>query len=140
MILIDTNVISETMRRQPNAAVTTWLDRQVWGSLFLCMPVLAELHHGIERLSAGRQRQDLAHALDRIQNDLYYGRILSFDEPAAARYGQLTARREQQGRRMGEMDALIAAIAMTHRATIATRDMHDFDELGIELINPFDPR
>jgi toxin FitB len=140
MILIDTNVISEAMRLQPNQAVIAWLNAQAWDSLFLCTPVLAELHHGIGRLANGQRKDFLTRALDRIENELYNGRILSFDQLAAASYGRLAVKREQQGRRLGQMDALIAAIALTHGAILATRDASDFADLGIEVINPFDLR
>jgi toxin FitB len=140
MILIDTNVVSEALKLQPNAAVIAWLNGQIWDSLFLCTPVLAELHYGVERVAAGRRKEILMSALDRIENEFYHGRILSFDQLAAASYGRLTVTRERQGRRMAQMDALIAAIAMTHGATVATRDTGGFADLGIELINPFDLR
>jgi toxin FitB len=140
MILIDTNVVSEAMRQQPDQAVIAWLDGQSWDSLFLCTPVLAELHYGIGRLASGRRKEFLTDALDRIESELYHGRILSFDQFAAASYGRLTVKRERQGRRMEQMDALIAAIALTHGATVATRDTPDFADLGIELIKPFDSR
>jgi predicted nucleic acid-binding protein len=140
MILIDTNVVSEAMRQQPDQAVIAWLNGQSWDSLFLCTPVLAELHYRIERLATGRHKELLTDALDRIESDLYRGRILSFDQSAAADYGRLTVKRERQGRRMQQMDALIAAIALAHGATVATRDTSDFEDLGIDLINPFNSR
>ena len=140
MILIDTNVISETMRPEPDQAVVAWMNAQSWDSFFLCAPVLAELHYGIGRLAKGRRKEFLTTALDRIENELYYGRILSFDQLAAASYGRITVKREQQGRRLAQMDALIAAIALTHGATLATRDTSGFADLGIEVVNPFDLR
>jgi predicted nucleic acid-binding protein len=140
MILIDTNVVSEAMRQQPDQGVIAWLNAQSWDSLFLCTPVLAELHYGIERLARSRRKELLTNALDRIESELYQGRILTFDQSAAASYGRLAAERERQGRRMQQMDALIAAIALAHGATVATRDTPDFADLGIELINPFDLR
>jgi toxin FitB len=128
------------MRLQPHQAVTAWLNGQSWDSLFLCTPVLAELRYGIERLASGRRKEFLTDTLDRIEGELYHGRILSFDQSVAASYGRLTVKRERQGRRMEQMDALIAAIALTHGATVATRDTAGFADLGIELINPFDSR
>lgn len=138
MILIDTNVLSEAMRPRPDRTVTTWLNAQPWDSLFLCTPVLAELRYGIERLAAGRRKDFLTATIERIEGELYRGRVLSFDQTAAVNYARLAVRREQQGRRMEQMDALIASIALTHGATIATRDTEDFAGLGIEVINPFD--
>jgi hypothetical protein len=72
MILIDTNVISEVMKQQRDQAVIAWLNGQLWDTLFLCTPVLAELHFGVARLAAGRRKEFLATALDRIEGDLYH--------------------------------------------------------------------
>jgi len=140
MILVDTNVLSEPMRPRPDRTVMNWLNAQPWDSLFLCTPVLAELRYGHERLPAGQRKDGLGAAIDRVENELYHGRILSFDPTAAANYARLAARRARQGRRMEQMDALIASIALTHGAAIATRDIEDFAGLGIELINPFEAR
>jgi hypothetical protein len=138
MILIDTNVISEIMRVRPHQAAAAWVDAQPASSLFLCTPVLAELRYGIERLADGRKKRELLTAVGRIEHELYAGRILTFDQPAAAQYARLAASRERQGRRMHQMDALIAAIAAVHGATIATRDIDDFTDLELKLINPFE--
>ncbi len=140
MILVDTNILSEAMRPQPDRAVESWLDAQPWDSLYVCTPVLAELRYGVERLSAGRRKRFLTEIVDRIENEFYRGRILSFDPVAAAHYGRLMAKREQQGRRLEQMDGLIAAIALTHGAIVATRDARDFADLGFEVVNPFDLR
>lgn len=140
MILVDTNIVSEAMKLRPDLAVIAWMNAEAPDSLYICTPVLAELRYGIERLARGRRKELLAAGLDRVENDLYRGRILSFDQAAAANYGRLTVNREQQGRRMEQMDALIAAIALTHGAIVATRDVSDFADLGLEVINPFDLR
>jgi predicted nucleic acid-binding protein len=138
MILVDTNVVSEVMRPRPDRTVAAWLDAQPWESLYLCTPVLAELRYGIERLVVGRRKTFLTEVVDRIENELYRERILSFDPIAAAHYGRLMVKREQQGRRLEQMDALIAAIALTNGASVATRDSRDFADLGLEVINPFE--
>jgi len=140
MILLDTNVLSEPMRPRPDGTVMGWLNAQLRDELFLCTPVLAELRYGFERLVAGRRKDSLGEAIDRVENELYRGRVLVFDQTAAANYARLAARREQLGRRLELMDALIASIAVTHGATLATRDIEGFADLGIDLINPFDSR
>jgi hypothetical protein len=139
MILLDTNVVSENLRPQPNPAVISWVDSQPTGSLYLCTPVLAELRFGLERLAAGERKGMLLAAIDRIENDYFRGRILVFDINAAAEYGRLAAGRQRLGRRIQQMDGLIAAIASIHRLTIATRDTRDFADLGLDIINPFEP-
>ena len=140
MILIDTNVISEVIKPRPDQAVIAWFNRQLWDTLFLCTPVLAELHFGVARLASGRRKEFLADVLAQIEGELYRGRILGFDQPAAATYGPITAERQRRGNRIGQIDAMIAAIALTHRAALATRDTPDFAGLELDLINPFDSR
>jgi predicted nucleic acid-binding protein len=100
--------------------------------------VLAELHFGVERLAAGRKQTNLRAAIDKLEEDIYFGRILPFDAAAAAAYGRLAAARERAGRRIEHIDAMIAAVAFAHRATLATRDVDDFADLGLDLINPFE--
>ena len=138
MILVDTNVVSDGMRPRPDLAVAKWLDNQPWDSLYLCTPVLAELRYGIELLPDSRRKRFLHDAVDLIENEFYRGRILSFDVPAVSHYARLSVVREQEGRRMDQMDAIIAAIAAAHGATIATRDIDGFSGLDLNVINPFD--
>jgi predicted nucleic acid-binding protein len=138
MIILDTNVISEPYRPAPNLAVRAWLDAQAGDSLFLCTPVLAELQFGIERLPAGARKTRLSAALGDMEIGLFRDRILVLDREAATEYARVMAKRERIGRRISQMDGLIAAIALTHRAIVATRDIADFADLGLELINPFE--
>jgi toxin FitB len=139
VIILDTNVVSEPLRSRPDLGVRNWIDTQPTSELFLCTPVLAELHFGLERLPAGARKDRLRANIDRFENDLYRSRILVLDAAAAAEYGRLVAMRTRMGRPIQQMDALIAAIALTHRASLATRDVDDFANLGVHLINPFDP-
>jgi toxin FitB len=138
MILLDTNVVSEHLRPRPKPTVLAWIDAQPATSLYICTPVLAELRFGAERLEPGRRQTNLQAAIERLEDNIFGGRVLPFDAAAAAEYGRLVAGRERTGRRIELMDALIAAIALTQRADIATRDVGDFVDLGIKLINPFD--
>jgi predicted nucleic acid-binding protein len=138
MIILDTNVVSEPYRPTPSARVRAWLDSQPTKSLFLCSPVLAALQFGVERLPSGAQRTRLTAAIDELENDLYRDRILSFDTSAAKEFGRIMAERERIGRRIELMDAQIAAIALTHRAALATRDTSDFANLGLQVVNPFE--
>lgn len=140
MILLDTNVVSEALRPKPSQVVAAWMDSNDETSLFLCTPVLAELRYGIERLSRGARRTFLHATIDRIQDEGFRNRILSFDLPAANEYGRLVARREQLGQPINTIDAQVAAIASVNRFTIATRNLPHFDHLGVELINPFEFR
>jgi toxin FitB len=138
MIVLDTNIISEAFRKAPSAAVRTWLDAQTPTDLFLCAPVLAELRFGVERLAAGARRTALEGLLLNVEAELFDNRILPFDRASAYEFGRILVRRNSMGRPLATMDALIAAIAISHRMALATRDVVDFAELGLELINPFE--
>lgn len=139
MIVLDTNVVSEAFRVAPSAIVQAWLDAQKPTDLFLCAPVLAELRYGIERLVASARRDALEEMLSKVERELFDNRVLPFDRASAYEFGRVQARRVNIGRPMSTMDALIAAIAISHRMAVATRDVVDFAELGLDLINPFEP-
>jgi toxin FitB len=139
MIVLDTNVVSEAFRKAPNATVRTWLDAQAPTDLFLCAPVLAELRYGIERLAPGARKTALEEMLLNVETELFDNRILSFDRTSAYEFGRILVRRNSMGRPMATMDALIAAIAISHRMALATRDIVDFSGLELDLINPFEP-
>lgn len=137
MILLDTNVISETLRAQVSPHVQRWMDRQTPGDLYLCAPVIAELRFGAARLAPGKKRTALEALFDRYEQDIFAGRILPFDTLAAHFYAGVRATRQTQGRPIQPMDALIAAIARANGAKLATRNTGDFDGLDIVLVNPF---
>ena len=139
MILLDTNVVSEAIRPRPSEIVAFWMNSQPATSLFLCTPVLAELRYGVESLPKGARRDFLQATVDRIRDEGFQSRILSFDAQAAEEYGKLVAMRERVGRPIDTMDAQIAAIASVNGFALATRNVSHFDHLGLELINPFEP-
>jgi predicted nucleic acid-binding protein len=138
MIVLDTNVVSEIWRPKPSGIVVAWLDEQPVSSLYLCTPVLAELRYGVELLSMGGRKERLRSFVDELESSTYRGRILPLDAPAAAEFGRLAAERKRAGRRMRSMDGLIAAIALSNRAAVATRDVNDFTGIDLQLINPFE--
>jgi hypothetical protein len=137
MILLDTNVVSEGLRLRPDPNVRQWLDGQRPTDLFLCMPVLAELHYGTALLPDGARRIHLELAIKRIE-EAFAERTLLFDRAAAREYGRIVAQRDKLGRATGTMDGLIAAIAKVHGATIATRDVDGFTGIGLDVVNPFE--
>ena len=137
MIVLDTNVISETMRRVPNAAVVEWLDSQPANDLFLCTPVLAEIYYGVARLDESMRKSNLLRSYRQIVAEVFEGRILPFDAPAAEAYGELVAELESEGNPITVIDAMIAAIAQSNAATLATRNMAHFTKTGVTLVNPF---
>jgi toxin FitB len=137
MIVLDTNVISETMRRVPKAAVVEWLDSQPANDLFLCTPVLAEIYYGVARLDESMRKSNLLRSYRQIVAEVFEGRILPFDAPAAEAYGELVAELESEGNPITVIDAMIAAIAQSNAATLATRNMAHFTKTGVTLVNPF---
>lgn len=136
MILLDTNVISEGMRPRPSDAVRVWLNAQRANDLFLCAPVLAELHYGVERLPPGGRREHLEAVLKAIE-DGFSDRTLAFEAHAASEFGRVMADREKLGLTMGTIDGMIASIARIHEAAIATRDVRGFEHLRVDLVDPF---
>lgn len=138
MILLDTNVVSEMMRRTPAAPVMAYLRSRRDADLFLPSLVMAELRHGIAKLPAGHRQSNLQAELEAVLARGFEGRIVAFDAACAAGYGQARAARERMGRPVPPMDGLIGGMALAHGATLATRNVGDFDGYGLALVNPWD--
>jgi toxin FitB len=137
VIVLDTNVISELTRQAPAPRVISWLDALTASEVATTAITAAELLYGVARMPDGRRKTELAAAVHGLLSDDFQGRVLSFDEPAAQRYADIVTGRERLGRPIGMADAQIAAICRTADATLATRNTDDFQETGIELINPW---
>jgi predicted nucleic acid-binding protein len=138
MILLDTNVISAVMAPSPPGAVLSWLDRQPTETLFLSVITIAEIGYGIRVLADGKRRRNLAAKFEDFVNRAFEQRVLVFDTASAIEYGEIMAHRRRIGRPMSLPDGQIAAVARHHRMAIATRNLHDFEECGLELVNPFE--
>ncbi|VVO46536.1 Toxin FitB [Pseudomonas fluorescens] len=137
MIVLDTSVLSEFMRVEPESRVLAWVDAQPAMELAVSAVTVAEIFHGIARLPSGKRKQKLeAHAMAMFEED-FAGRILSFDAHAAVEYATLVADCESKGRAVSMADAQIAAICRTHGLPIATRNVKDFEFSGVEMINPW---
>jgi predicted nucleic acid-binding protein len=137
MILLDTNILSELMRPIPEAAVERWLANQPVASVFISTITEAELRYGVALLPKGKRRSDLSMALQDMLVEDFKGRILSFDSPAAIAFADIAADRRQAGRPITQADAQIAAIARSRGAVLATRNVSDFEECGVDVINPW---
>lgn len=138
MIVLDTNVVSEAFSRGGiDPRVLDWLNAQEPASLFLSTMVFAELWYGAHLVREPVRREALLQAIARIRSE-YSGRILVFGETASEFYGRITAARQLAGRPIETKDAVIAAICMAHDATLATRNVRDFDGLDLALVNPFE--
>jgi len=138
LIVLDTNVVSELMRPNPEPAVLVWLDAQRPGDLWLSSVVAAELMFGVARLPEGSRKQQLAQAVSAMLEQDFAGRILPFDLAAAVAYATLVAERERAGASIAMADAQIAAICRVSGAALATRNQKHFAGMGLTLINPWD--
>ena len=138
MILLDTNVISAVMMPAPPGPVLRWLNDQETAGLYLSTITLAEIGYGLRVLPDGKRRRDLEDRFARFITEGFEQRILPFDETAALIYGEIMAHRKGLGRPLGVLDGQIASISRTHHFAVATRNTRDFDECGLELVNPFD--
>ena len=138
MIILDTNVVSEPLRQTPSPAVLTWLDGQSFETLFLTTISLAELRFGLAALPEGRRKRGLTQALETRLVEIFGSRILPFDTAAASAYGAIRMRAKSIGRAIGVSDGYIAAIAVAHSCSIATRDNSPFDAAGVRVVNPWD--
>jgi len=137
VIILDTNVISEALKPLPSGAVLRWLAAQTPSAVFTTTIALAEVLYGVEALPPGRRRTRLLAAVEKMFAEGFEGRILPFDEDAARVFASLVASRDRAGRPISQFDAMIAAIARSHRAAVATRNTADFDRCGISVIDPW---
>ena len=137
MILLDTNVVSEAMKPDPDGAVQAWLDEQAAETLFLSSVTIAELMFGIGALPDGKRKERLADALTGVM-ELFADRVLSFDLDAARHYADLAVKARASGKGFPTPDGYIAAIAVSRGFSVATRDASAFDAAGIEVINPWE--
>lgn len=135
MIILDTNVISELARPTPSNDVIGWVDIQ--DDLALTAITAAELFYGVARLPEGARKLALTAAIRDLIDERLAGNVLSFDRAAASRYAEIVVSRDRAGRPLSVADGQIAAICRTRNATLATRNVRDFDGVGIVVVNPW---
>jgi predicted nucleic acid-binding protein len=137
MIVLDTNVISELWKIEPDSNVLAWIDAQMIETLYLSTITIAELRFGLASMPDGKRRRIYQDRLEREVLPAFTGRILSFDLDASQAYAQLMARAKQAGKSIGKADGYIAATAAARGLTVATRDTSPFEAAGINVINPW---
>lgn len=137
MIVLDTNVLSEAVRPAPDAKLRTWLDAQPATSLFATTVSQAEMLYGLQLPPLGQRRRALQSAIEAIFELDFADRVLPFDSPAARAFAAIAADRRKAGRPISSADAFIAGIARSRNASVATRNVADFSECGIEVIDPW---
>ena len=137
MIILDTNVISELVRRDPSPLVLRTLGQLSSSDLYTTAITEAEIRFGLALLPRGRKYTALRNQLDLILKQEFAGRILPFDSPAAEAYAALVAGRNSAGQPISVFDGQIAAITLIHGATLATRNVRDFRGLKVPLLDPW---
>jgi predicted nucleic acid-binding protein len=137
MIILDTNVVSEAMKPQPNPVVRAWLNNQSAETLYLPSVALAEMLFGIRSLPMGKRKNMLSQAFDGMMA-LFEDRILPFDIKAAHHYAELAVTDKTNGRGFPTPDGYIAAIAAANGFIVATRDISPFEAASVKTINPWE--
>jgi predicted nucleic acid-binding protein len=138
MILLDTNVISESLRRSPEHRVIEWLDAQSLETLYVSAITVAELRFGVANMSVGKRRDELQASIENQILPLFSGRVCPFDMTCTVAYAELMAQARSTGSAIAAADGYIAAIAATNRFSVATRDIRPFQAAGVKVINPWD--
>lgn len=137
MIILDTNVLSALMQRQPDPQVVAWLDDQPAESIWLSSITLFEARYGLGLMVAGQRKSWLEQRFEELLQDDLQNRVLLFDINAATHAAQLAADRKTRGRPVDMRDTFIAGIALARRATLATRNVRHFDDLSVPVVNPW---
>ena len=138
MILVDTNVVSEIMKVAPAESVVNWLNSKKSSGLYVSTVTIGEIEYGLRILPAGKRRLQLNERFERFVSLAFAQRILAYDEASARAYGEVMGHRRELGRPISVPDGQIAAIARSNGFTVATRNISDFEDCGVELIDPFE--
>ena len=136
--LLDTNIVSETVRPKPDERVLAWLETQTPDELFLAAQTIGELVRGARKVKDKARRERFEQWIERELTDQFEGRVLPFDGPAAVLWGRLMGDGDCTGRPPAATDAQLAAVALHHDLTLVTRNVRDFRRLDVRLLNPWD--
>jgi predicted nucleic acid-binding protein len=137
VILLDTCVVSELAKPRPAAPVLRWLEATPEVHLHVSVLTLGEIENGCARLAAGARRRRLEEWLATLSST-FSDRVVGIDAETARLWGRVSAEATQKGRGVGVVDGLIAATALRHGLSVATRNVDDFAPTGVPLVNPFD--
>lgn len=137
MIVLDTNVISELWKAEPDPSVLAWIDAQMVETLYLSTVTVAEIRFGVATMPKGKRRMVYQERLEREVLPAFSGRILSFDLDASRAYADLMASAREAGKAIGVADGYIAATAAARGLMVATRDIGPFEAAGLKVINPW---
>jgi predicted nucleic acid-binding protein len=137
MIVLDTDVLCEALRPVPEPSVLHWLANQPRASLFTTTVTRGEVLYGIRVLSNSKRRRGLWDAAKKIFSEDFAGQVLSFDSDAADVYAEIAASRRMAGKPICQFDAMIVAMARSRGASLATRNVKDFEDCGVDVVNPW---
>ena len=138
--LLDTNVVSETVKPKPENRVLGWLEAQRPAELFLAAQTIGELVRGARKVKDKARRERFEQWIEQDLTDQFEGRVLAFDGPAAVLWGRLMGDGDRTGRTPATADAQIAAVAIHHELTLVTRNVKDFERFDLALFNPWDQK
>ena len=136
-VLLDTNVMSELMREAPDPAVAVWAAGHPLEELFFSAVGEAELRYGAAILPTGRRRETLVSDIESMLVEAFENRVLPFGSDAARAYADIAAMRRSAGRPVGMADGQIAAIARSRHMALATRNVRDFEDVDVEVVDPW---
>ena len=136
-IVLDTNVVIELTRPVPNPVVVDWVRQREGPYMFITSVTVGELHYGLELMPGGRRRESHRAAVESQLRLAYGGRVLPFDADAARHYAEILATKRRAGRPLQAHDTMIAAIARSLGMAVATRNVRDFEGVGVEVIDPW---
>jgi toxin FitB len=138
MIVLDTNVLSALMRKEPDKPVVNWLDAQPAASIWITAITVMEIRFGLQTMPKGRRQDALLRSFELMLKTMIESRIASFDAEAGIHAAELMAQRKRAGRPAEVRDTMIAGIVLANRATLATRNTQHFQDLPLTVINPWE--
>ncbi len=137
MIVLDTNVVSELMKRSPQKAVVAWLDAQPSKSIWTTSITVFEIFFGIETLPGGKRQTAIRKAFESALENELEGRVLNFDLASASESAMISAALHRVGRPVDVREVQIAGIVSARHATLATRNTKHFADAGVALVDPW---
>lgn len=135
--LLDTCVLSELVKKDPEAPLVEWVESQPEERLYLSVLTLGELQKGVARLGGSKRKHRLQQWLDEDLRQRFKGRLVGVTENVALLWGRLQGRAERRGRKLPVIDALIAATAQSLDAAVVTRNVDDFESTGVKIVDPW---
>jgi toxin FitB len=137
LVVLDTNVLAELTRLAPSPEVVAWVDQFDAADIFVAAISKAEVKFGLETMPEGKRQRELAEKYERLFTTLLFRRVLPFDDQCTGTFARFAASAEKRGRGMSTADLQIAATAYCFNASVATRNVKDFDHEGLRVINPW---